>query len=760
MADSGAGSFRTGVSSGNRTIVFDVGGTIVLSTAVSCSSSLTIAGQTAPGGIKFDGGEISFANRNIIICRYLRIRPGSATASTSDDALSFYRASNIIMDHSSIAYAPWNNLDGVGDSTHLVTAITLQHCINANPTGQQFGAHTESVGGQWSWQYKIFANSHNRNPLAKVNDTFINNLEYNNSAGYTTHTSTRFKHDIVNNYFVAGPASGGNFPWYQIDNNQSIYFTGNLYDSDKNGGLGGSTTVPLPGYQGGGTILSSPWSSWTTIIPTMTPALAYRYDLSTAGAFPRGEVDALIVGQMKTIGTGGPGGGLYTTQAGSGPSNNGYGTIIGLTAPTDTDGDGMPDYWELANGSNPNVANPLTNTVTGYTLLENYLNYLAAPHGATQTNTPVDLNLAQFTTGFFPGAAFSLTNAPNGTNAHFVPTANFSGLGSFNFIVTEATNSLNVAVTVCVTPVAPPASAVAFNGALIGPTITTVSLPPPANLIWRGDGAANTWNTSVSNWFNGSGLAAFKAGDVVSFDDSGSNTPAINLSATVSPGAFVFDSTNSYQVAGSGSLSGSMNLSKSSSGSLTFFNPNSFTGGATLNEGTLILSNLNSLGSGTFTLNGGTALLISTGGPAIFPNAVTVAAPSTIQVLGNSGYNNEAFNAAFTGSANLDFNIAGNATFSARSGMTLSGYSGTMTLRAPGTLRWQGGVGSSTVAFDLWTNGIMIVRDGGTITLGSLAGAQSSSGTGDTLYVIGGNNADSVFSGNISATPPSQAMSS
>ena len=177
LADSGAGSFRTGVASGNRTIVFDVGGTIVLSTAVSCSSSLTIAGQTAPGGIKFDGGEISFANRNNIICRYIRIRPGSATASSTDDALSFYRASNIIMDHTSLAYAPWNNLDGVGDSTHVVTAITLQHCINANPTGQQFGAHTESVGGQWSWHYNIFANSHNRNPLAKVNDTFINNLE-------------------------------------------------------------------------------------------------------------------------------------------------------------------------------------------------------------------------------------------------------------------------------------------------------------------------------------------------------------------------------------------------------------------------------------------------------------------------------------------------------------------------------------------------------------------------------------------------------
>src|SRR5438477_13163092 len=58
LTDSGSGSFRDAVSHTGRTIVFDVGGTITLNSAVSCSSSLTIAGQTAPGGIAFNGGEI------------------------------------------------------------------------------------------------------------------------------------------------------------------------------------------------------------------------------------------------------------------------------------------------------------------------------------------------------------------------------------------------------------------------------------------------------------------------------------------------------------------------------------------------------------------------------------------------------------------------------------------------------------------------------------------------------------------------------
>ena len=84
-----------------------------------------------------------------------------------------------------------------------------------------------------AWYRNIFANSHNRNPLAKVNTVFVNNVLYNDSAGYTTHTSTNFKHDILNNYFIFGPASTGtDNTWYQVDKNQSIYYAGNLKDTN------------------------------------------------------------------------------------------------------------------------------------------------------------------------------------------------------------------------------------------------------------------------------------------------------------------------------------------------------------------------------------------------------------------------------------------------------------------------------------------------------------------------------------------------
>src|SRR5581483_9846140 len=77
LADSGAGSFRDAVSVANRIVVFDVGGYITLSSEVPIKSSITIAGQTAPGGgIGIRGAEVSFGSQNNIIVRHLRFRPG------------------------------------------------------------------------------------------------------------------------------------------------------------------------------------------------------------------------------------------------------------------------------------------------------------------------------------------------------------------------------------------------------------------------------------------------------------------------------------------------------------------------------------------------------------------------------------------------------------------------------------------------------------------------------------------------------------
>ncbi|HVY38517.1 MAG TPA: hypothetical protein VHM31_11295, partial [Polyangia bacterium] len=457
LNDSGAGSFRDAVSASNRIVVFDVGGTIQLTTAVSAKSNLTIAGQSAPGGgIAFRGGEISFAQSSNIILRYVRIRPGSETASTEDDALSLYRAHDVIIDHTSLEFAPWNNVDGVSDDwqTYPVTNITFQDSLIADPTGQQFGAHTESVSSNWSWYRNIFANSHNRNPLAKVNTVFVNNLLYNDSAGYTTHTSTPFQHDILNNTFVFGPASTGtDNTWFQIDKNQAIYAAGNLKDTNLDGVLNGTATTPY-WYQGTGTVLTGAWSAETTATPPLDAPSAARVAMSQAGALPRDPIDALVISQVMTLGKGttgteagtvGPGSALYTSQTQTGLPNNGYGSIAAGTRPADGDGDGMPDAWESATGSNPAADDAMVKAADGYTRIEHYLNWLGAPHASTAAGAAVDVDLAAYAAGFSGvSPKYSVSGAQGGTaalqadghTARFQPAAGFQGLASFGFQVT------------------------------------------------------------------------------------------------------------------------------------------------------------------------------------------------------------------------------------------------------------------------------------------------------------------------------------
>jgi hypothetical protein len=470
LNDSGPGSFRDAVSQPGRIVVFDVGGYIALETAVSVKSNITIAGQSAPGGgIGFRGGEISFANASNIICRHVRVRPGSATASTEDDALSLYRAKNVMVDHTSLEFAPWNNVDGVSDDwqNRPVTDITFQDSVIADPTGQQFGAHTESVASQWSWYRNVFANSHNRNPLAKVDNVFVNNVLYNDSAGYTTHTSTAFRHDVVNNYFIFGPASTGtDNTWYQIDKNQSIYAAGNLKDSNLNGLLDGATTSPY-WYQGTGTVLNAAWSQVAST--PYSAASAYRIAVSRAGALPRDALDTLVISQLRTLGKGtigtgassvGPGGSLYTSQSQTGLSNDGYGDIAGGTAPADADQDGMPDFWERANGFDPAQDDAMIKAADGYARVEGYLNWLAEPHAQTSVGKSVEVDLAAYTLGWSDAApSFSLTAlgcgnvelAGDGHTARFTPPAGFVGLTPFEFVVQSAdktTYTARVAVLV------------------------------------------------------------------------------------------------------------------------------------------------------------------------------------------------------------------------------------------------------------------------------------------------------------------------
>ncbi len=81
----------------------------------------------------------------------------------------------------------------------------------------------------------------------------------------------------------------------------------------------------------------------------------------------------------------------------------------------DIDRDGIPDFWEITLNENPtNFSANLDRDGDGYTDLEEYMNWLGAPHALTlhNTQTNVDLYTVSGNTG---NLLFGVANGTNGT---------------------------------------------------------------------------------------------------------------------------------------------------------------------------------------------------------------------------------------------------------------------------------------------------------------------------------------------------------
>jgi len=143
LNDAGDGSLRDAVSSTNRTVVFDVSGTIYLqSQLVITNSYLTLAGQTAPGdGITVAGWETSVTNAHDVIIRYLRFRPGNAYTNTTTVWFSgFEGATNDSTPASGSYFAGgWSvdagSVDWLTNGTFSATAYSGNCFIDLNGNG-------------------------------------------------------------------------------------------------------------------------------------------------------------------------------------------------------------------------------------------------------------------------------------------------------------------------------------------------------------------------------------------------------------------------------------------------------------------------------------------------------------------------------------------------------------------------------------------------------------------------------------------------
>ena len=123
LADSGAGSLRTGISTApttGRTILFKVSGNIQLRSTLTVNRPrITIAGQTAPGGgICLQNYSFNLAANDLII-RHLRTRLGT-NALQEADAMWINAGTNLIVDHLS---ASWSVDETLSVSRSVANAV-------------------------------------------------------------------------------------------------------------------------------------------------------------------------------------------------------------------------------------------------------------------------------------------------------------------------------------------------------------------------------------------------------------------------------------------------------------------------------------------------------------------------------------------------------------------------------------------------------------------------------------------------------------
>jgi hypothetical protein len=477
-----AGSLRAAINATatHRTIVFRVSGTIHLKSPLKINkANTTLAGQTAPGGgICIADHPVSVSANNVII-RHIRFRLGDrfqnlgmVNGSGDGDALDGTGVKNIMIDHCSMS---WSSDEACtfyrGDS------ITLQWNIISEPLNYSYHFETgdtdfqrHGYGGIWggrnaSFHHNLIAHCLGRTPrfdgsrnlppytAGQENADFRNNVLYN-WGNYSNNGGEGGNYNIINNYYKYGPDTRTNSsvgvpvramilnPYKQtsapILPYGKYFVEGNYVD--------GNAAVTANNWQGvsmsGGAQADTALAKMVTAfnaLPVTTYSAVANYDsvLAKAGAILplRDSVDMRIVGDVinrtgKIIDVQGDflHGTPYAQTVGAWPE------LVNYFAPIDTDKDGMPDAWEIANGLNPNsAADRQLIASNGYTNLENYLNGISGQTG-TSTQPSQVVNTVQGKTGFiqvYPNPVKDVLKFTFATAANGASLAMYTQAGAF-----------------------------------------------------------------------------------------------------------------------------------------------------------------------------------------------------------------------------------------------------------------------------------------------------------------------------------------
>ena len=143
----------------------------------------------------------------------------------------------------------------------------------------------------------------------------------------------------------------------------------------------------------------------------------------------------------------------------------------------------------------------------------------------------------------------------------------------------------------------------------------------------NGNGATDSaWNTTSTNWANGSTPAAYADGAVVTFGDTNPVTghavanSSVVLNSTFAPTSITFsNSAVNYTISGGGGITGATGITLNGTGMVSLQTANSFTSPVSINAGVLNVTNAAALGNAS---------------------GVTVASGAALQLQGNVSTSN------------------------------------------------------------------------------------------------------------------------
>jgi hypothetical protein len=400
--------------------------------------NITLAGQTAPGeGICLKGGPLQIHANNVIV-RYLRSRrgwnfegdmgdsiefkaptigeaavPGGQTQEAFDKRMEkkkergktvhkFADMTDIIVDHCSASWATDENLTCTHVNQATVSWSIASEGLDYTNPKQTPPNHSE--GGLWgsgssdgraTMHHMLYAHNRLRNPRLTGGDevpavlTMFNCVVYDWSE-YATHTGSECVHfNWMNNTYKPGPSTPPEaaVPAFQFhgDPGARVYAHGNFIaasaEATANNKLAVSHNQKFKKMSETDKEAMKVDAPFGEALPSMQSAQeSFDAVLADAGATlpARDAVDLRITRAVRD------GAGRIIEKEIDLPEEDRWPVYHSLPAPTDTDGDGLPDFWEAQYGLDSRNPKDSARIAAGdYANIEHYFNN-TSPRGDTK----------------------------------------------------------------------------------------------------------------------------------------------------------------------------------------------------------------------------------------------------------------------------------------------------------------------------------------------------------------------------------------